>query len=114
MLQNYRDGEISGTKDQLEKFETFYIEKGEVYETRHRVKSFKDEMVEETGLNYFTLLADKSDWIEDHGKLKGWCDEHSLYDCKDKDAFVDALQQNGWECIHHYYLIIGDIKLTKN
>ena len=114
MLQNYRGGEISGTAEQLEKFETFYLKKGEVYEKRHRVKCFKGEIVEETVLNYFTLLADKSDWIEDNDKLKQWCDKHSLFNYKDRDTFVDTLRQNGWECVHHYYLIIGDIKLTKN
>ena len=112
MLQNYRGGEISGTKEQLEKFETFFIEKGNVYEKRHRVKCFKDEIVEETVLNYFTLLADNSDWIEDDDKLKRWCGEHGLHDYKDRGAFLDALRRNGWKCIHHYYLIIGDIKLT--
>ena len=114
MLENYRGGKISGTKEQLEKFETFYIEKGEVYEKKQRVKCFKDEIVEETVLNYFTLLSDKSDWIEDDEKLKAWCNEFGLFDYKDRNALVDSLRQNGWEIINHYYLITGDIKLTKN
>ena len=113
MLENYRGGKISGTKEQLEKFETFYIEKGEVYEKKQRVKCFKDEIVEETVLNYFTLLSDKSDWIEDDEKLKAWCTEYCLFDYKDWNALVDSLRQNGWENIYHYYLIKGDIKLTK-
>ena len=113
MLENYRGGKISGTKEQLETFETFYIEKGVIYEKKHRVKCFKDEVVEETVLNYYTLLSDKSDWIEDDEKLNAWCNDFGLLDHKDRKAFVDALRQSGWENIHHYYLIIGDIKLTK-
>ena len=113
MLKNYQGGKISGTAEQLEKFETFYIAKGEVYEKTHRVKCFKGEVVEAIALNYFTLLSNKSDWIEDDNKLKAWCVEYSLDDYKDWNAFVGTLRQNGWTRIHRYYLIVGDIKLTK-
>ena len=111
LLQNYRTGVISGTKEQIETFETFYIEKGEFYETRHRIKCFKDETVETMVLNYFTLLSDKNDWIEDDQKLKVWFDKYDVDDYEDKNRFTDALIQNGWKCISHYYVIAGDIKM---
>ena len=112
LLENYQGGEISGANEQLEIFETFYIEKGEFYEKRHRVKSFKDEIVEELVLNYFTILSEKNDWIEDDCKLKAWCNEYGVDDYEDKNAFTDALRRNGWGSVFHYYVIVGDIKLT--
>ena len=87
------------------------IEKGEFYEMRHRIKCFKDEIVEEIDLKYFTLLSDESDWIKDNDKLKTWCDKYGVKDYHDGNAFTNALRQNGWVCFDHYYVIMGNIKL---
>ena len=112
MLQNYLRGVISGAKKQLEKFETFYMENREFYEKRHRVNCFKGEIVEEIVLNYFTILLDKIDWIKDDHKLETWCDEYGADNYEDSNLFADALRQNGWKSLYHYYVISGDINLA--